>query len=83
MEKKLKTLQEKMKKDLQMEREKHRIQLQNIKVRSPMHMQMCTTLHSFIPVLYSCPQTPYPELISCILGTIILIILYLNYQKLH
>jgi hypothetical protein len=35
------------------------------------------------PIAFSCPQTPYPKFIPCILGTIILFILHLNYQKLH
>jgi hypothetical protein len=43
VEKNMKSVKEKMKKDLQMEREKQKIQLQNMKVRFPTQIQMCTT----------------------------------------
>jgi hypothetical protein len=107
MEKKVKTLKEKMKRDLETETKSkdstavHEGKFSNahtkvyhssfiqpsavlmkMKVSFPMHIQKYTT-HSFNPVLFSFPQTPHPKFISCILGTIILFILHLNYQKLH
>jgi hypothetical protein len=83
MENDVKTMREQLKQDLKKKREEQRLELQNMKVSFPKYIQMCTTLHSFIPVLFSCPQTLYPKFISCILGTIVLFILHLNYQKLH
>jgi len=61
MEKKERDLKEKVKRDLERERQKHRKEQQNLKVSFPTHVPMFTTLHSFIPVLFSCPLTPYPK----------------------
>jgi hypothetical protein len=64
MERNVNTLKQKMKQDIQKEREKSRIQLQNMKVSFQALIQTCSTLHSFIPVLFSCLQTPYQKFIS-------------------
>jgi hypothetical protein len=57
METNVQKLKEKVKKDLEKERKKHRAAQQNMKVSFPTHIQMCTIQHSFIPVLFSFPQT--------------------------
>jgi hypothetical protein len=82
MEKNIKTLKENMRHNLQKEREKHRIEQQNMKVSFPMHIQMRTTLLSFIPVLFSCPQTLH-KIYFLYFRNNNFIILHLNYQKLY
>ena len=83
LEKEVKNLKEKLKKDFKSARDKTNGDLQKMKVSFPTYTIKCVPLysHSISAVLMS--PVHINIIISCILGAIILIILHLNYQKLH
>jgi len=74
---------DKLKKDLKTVRDRNKADLQNMKVSSPTYTIKCVPI--YIHSTQCCSHVPVhiTIIISCILGAIVLIILHLNYQKLH